>query len=108
MNALLIYERKKAKIRYRYNRVPHLTQGTTWECDKNTRKHHTHESQEASPFPAGDHNAAKNRQESMTDTNKNKIKKIHKRSTALERSEKSFHWGVKLVLRYQTHPYFLM
>ena len=31
---------KKAKIRNRYNQVPHLTQDTTWESDKSTRKHH--------------------------------------------------------------------
>ena len=29
---------KKAKIRNRYNQVPHLTHDTTWESDKNTRK----------------------------------------------------------------------
>ena len=29
-------------------------------------KNHTQESQEASPFPTGDHKAAMNRQESMT------------------------------------------
>ena len=34
---------------------------------KNARKHHTQESQEVSPFPAGDHKAAMNRQDSMTD-----------------------------------------
>ena len=27
---------KEAKIRNRYNQVPHLTQATTWESDKNT------------------------------------------------------------------------
>ena len=56
---------KKAKIRVRYNQVPHLTQHTTWESDKNTRKHHIQESQEVSPFSAGDHKAAMNKQESM-------------------------------------------
>ena len=35
------------------------------------QKHHTQENQEVSPFPAGDHKAAMNRQESMTNT-KNK------------------------------------
>ena len=44
--------RKKAKIRHRYNQVPHLTQETTWNSDKNTRKHHIQESEEVSPFPA--------------------------------------------------------
>ena len=35
--------RKAAKIRNRYNQVPHLTQDTTWESDKNTIKHHKQE-----------------------------------------------------------------
>ena len=59
---------KKAKIRNQYNQVPHLTQDTTWESDKNTRKHHIQECQEVSPFPAGDHKAAMNGQESMANT----------------------------------------
>ena len=53
-------------IRDQYNQVPHLTQDTTWESDKNDRKHHIKESQEACPFPEGDHKAAKNRQKSKT------------------------------------------
>ena len=58
-----------------------------WESDKNTRKHHTQESQEVSPFPAGDHKAARNRQDIMTDKNETQItNRMHKRSTALERS----------------------
>ena len=55
---------KKAKIRNPYNQDQHLTQDTTWESDKNTRKHHVQESQEVNPFPVG----AMNRQESMTNT----------------------------------------
>ena len=55
--------RKKAKIRNRYNQAPHLSQDTTWESNKYTIKHHTQESQEVSPFPAGDHRAKINRQE---------------------------------------------
>ena len=31
-----IEARETAKIRNRYNQVPHLTQNTTWESDKNT------------------------------------------------------------------------
>ena len=58
----------KANIWNRYNQVPHLTQDTTWESYKNTRKHHIQESQEVSPFQVGDHKAAMNRQESMTNT----------------------------------------
>ena len=36
LNTSLLYSkvRKKAKIRIRYNQVPHLTQDTTWERDK--------------------------------------------------------------------------
>ena len=34
---------KVAKIRDGYNQVPHLTQDTTWENDKNTIKHHKRE-----------------------------------------------------------------
>ena len=59
---------KKANIRNRYNQVPHLAQDTTWESDKTTIKHHIQDSQEVIPFPAGDHMAAVNRQDSITDT----------------------------------------
>ena len=61
--------RKKAIIRNRYNQVPHLTQDTISTSDKNTRKHHIQESQEVSPFRAGDHKAAMSRQDSMSKTN---------------------------------------
>ena len=57
---------KKVKLRNRYNQVPHLTQGTTWESDK-TQKHHIQERQEVSHFQAGDHKAAMSRQELTTD-----------------------------------------
>ena len=51
------------------------------KCQK-TQKYHTQEHQKVSPFPAGDHKAAMNRQESMTNT-KQITKMIHKRSSAL-------------------------
>ena len=35
--------RKEAKIRERYNQVPHLTQDTTWESNKKHNKHHIQE-----------------------------------------------------------------
>ena len=72
--------RKKANFRNQYNQVLHLTQETIWECDKNTRKHHIQESQEVCPFPAGDHKALRNRQDSMT-----KNTKDPKRNTVLLR-----------------------
>ena len=59
--------RKGAKIRNRYNQAPHLTQDTTWVSDK-TQLNITNKRQEVSPFPAGDHKAAMNSRESMTNT----------------------------------------
>ena len=49
--------RKLTKSRNQYNQVPQLTKDTTWENDK-TQLNITNESQEVSPFPAGDHKAA--------------------------------------------------
>ena len=65
---------KKTKIRIWYNQVPHLTQDTKWESDKNTRKHHIQESKWVSPFPTGGHKAATNRHLVLakTDTNNEK------------------------------------
>ena len=50
--------RKATKIRNRYN------QDSVWKRDKNTRKSYTQES----PFPKGDHKAARNRHHSMVNT----------------------------------------
>ena len=49
---------KGAKIRIRYNQVPHLTQDTSGKVT-NSHLDTTNESQEVSPFPAGDHKAHK-------------------------------------------------
>ena len=65
INGLSNERKKKANIRNRYNQVRNLTQDTIWERDKNTRQHHTQESQEVSPFPAGIHKAAWNEQTTM-------------------------------------------
>ena len=45
---------KGAKIRNGYNQVPHLTQDTNGKVT-NSQLDTTNESQEVSPFPAGDH-----------------------------------------------------
>ena len=58
---IIIKVERKAKIRNRYNQVQQLTRNNIWESGKNTSKHNTQESQEVSPFPAGDHKAARNR-----------------------------------------------
>ena len=55
------------KDQEQYNQVPHLTQDTTWEGNKNTINI-TNTSQEVSPFPVGVHKAAMNRRESMRNT----------------------------------------
>ena len=51
---------KGAKIRNRYNQVPHMTQGTNGKVT-NSQLDTTNESQEVSPFTAGDHKAHINR-----------------------------------------------
>ena len=54
---LISQNKKEVKIWNLYNQAPHQTQDTMYESDKNTIKHHKQESQEVSPFPAGDHKA---------------------------------------------------
>ena len=83
--------RMAAKIRKRYNQVPHLTQDTTLKSNKNAINI-TKESQEVSPFQAGDHEAAMTRSKSMRNTRRKKTQMIHKRRTPLERSVKIFYW----------------
>ena len=51
---------KGATIRNRYNQVPHLTHDTDGKV-ANSQLETTNESQEVSPFPAGDHKAHINR-----------------------------------------------
>ena len=65
--------RKDAKIRKRYNQVPHLTQDTSLESNNNT-VNITNKSQEVSSFPAGDHKAAMNRHKSIRNTRHRKHK----------------------------------
>ena len=51
---------KGAKIRNRYNQVPHLHQDTDGKVT-NSQLDTTNESQDVSPFPAGDHKSHINR-----------------------------------------------
>ena len=71
---------KGAKIRKRYNQVPHLTQDTNGKVT-NSQQDTINESQEVSPFPAGDHKAHINRRAQRHSNHKTewKQKKIHKR-----------------------------
>ena len=69
---------KGAKIRSRYNQVPHPTQDTNGK-DTNSQLDTTNESQEVSPFPAGDHKAHINRRAQRH--SKHKTEQKHKIST---------------------------
>ena len=69
---------KNAKIRNRYNRVPHLTQDTNGKV-ANSQLDTTNEGQEVSPFPACDHKAHINRRAHRH--SKHKTEQKHKRST---------------------------
>ena len=51
------YVRKRAKIRNRYNQAPHLTQDTNGKVTT-SQLDIKNESQEVSPFPAGDRKAS--------------------------------------------------
>ena len=80
---------KKAKIRNRYNQIPHLTQDTIWESDKNTRKHHLQKNQEGQPFPSSQQGCKE--QTRQHDRHETQItKSILKRRTALEKSKNQF------------------
>ena len=68
---------KGAKIRNRYDKVSHLTQDTNGKVT-NIQLDTTNESQEVSPFPAGDHKAHINRHNKCI---VNTGQKKHKRST---------------------------
>ena len=69
---------KGAKIRNRYNQVPHLTKDTNGKVT-NSQLDTTYESQEVSPFPAGDHKTHINRRAQRHSIHK--TEKKHKRST---------------------------
>ena len=60
---------KGANIRNRYNQVPHLTQDTNGKVI-NSQLDTINESQEASPFPAGDRKAQINRRAQRRNTHK--------------------------------------
>ena len=80
------------KIRNRYNQVPHLTQDTNGESDKLTEDT-TNESQEVSPFPAGDHKAHINRRaQNIANTRQNKNIKDPQKKYRLGTVSKIFYW----------------
>ena len=84
---------KDAKIRNRYNQVPHLTQDTNGKVT-NSQLDTTNESQEVSPFPAGDHKAHINRraQRHSANTRQNKNIKYPKKKYRLGTVSKILSW----------------
>ena len=94
MNQLVdIYKVSKgAKFRNRYNQVPHLTQDTNGKVT-NSQLDTTNESQEVSPFPAGDHKAHLNRCAQRHSKHKTeKTIKDHQKKYRLGTVSKIFYW----------------
>ena len=84
---------KGAKIRNRYNQVPHLTQDTNRKVT-NSQLDTTKESQEVSPFPAGDHKAHINRRSQRHSKHKTEKKPIKdpQKKYRLGTVSKIFYW----------------
>ena len=83
---------KDAKIRNRYNQVPHLTQDNNGKVT-NSQLDTTNESQGVSPFPAGDHKAHLNRRPQNTaNTRQNKNIKDPQKKYRLGTVSKIFYW----------------
>ena len=68
---------KGAKIRNRFNQVPHLTQDTKRKVT-DSQLDTTNENQEVSPFPAGDHKAINRRAQRHSKHKTEKTYKTHK------------------------------
>ena len=95
---------KGAKIRNQYNQVPNLTQDTNRKVT-NSQLDTTNESQEVSPFPAGDHKAHINRPAQKHSKQKTeKTLKDPQKEYPLEWSVKYFTGELKPVSRRQPHP----
>ena len=92
INNQVIKVGKDAKIRNRYNQVPHLTQDTNGKVT-NSQLDTTNESQDVSPFPAGGHKAhinrrAQRRSNDKTEQNIKDPQKKHRLGTV----SKIFYW----------------
>ena len=69
-----------AKIRKRYNKVPRLTQDTTWESNKNNKQHQQEPKGQlfSSRWPQGNNEQMREHEKQKTQ----KAQMIHKRSTS--------------------------
>ena len=83
---------KGAKIRNRYNQVPHLTQDTNGKVT-NSQLDTTNKSQEVSPFPAGDHKAHMNRRAQRHSKHKTKKKQKKKKKKNIKDPQKKYRLG---------------
>ena len=83
---------KSAKIRSRYNQVPQQTQDTNGKVT-NSQLDTTNESQEVSPFPAGDHKAHINRRPQRHSKHKTEQKiRGPQKKYCLRTVSKIFYW----------------
>ena len=99
---------KGAKIRNRYNQVPHPTQDTNGKVT-NSQLDTTNESQELSLFPAGDHKAQINRRtqrhsKHKTEKNKTDAQKKYR----LGKVSKIFYWMALTSFTAPTSPLILV
>ena len=80
-----------AKIRNRYNQVPHLTQDTNGKVTNSQKTPQT--TAKVSPFPAGDHKAHINRRaQNKANTRQNKNIKDPQKQYRLGTVSKIFYW----------------
>ena len=82
---------KGAKVRNRYNQVPHLNQDTNGKVT-NSQLDITNESQEVSPFPAGDHKAHINRRTQRHSKHKTENINDPQKKNRLGTVSKIFYW----------------
>ena len=95
---------KGAKISNQYNQVPHLSQDTN-EKVTNSQPDTTNESQEVSPFPAGDHMAHINRRTQRHSNHKTEENiKDPQKKYPFERSVKYFTGGLIPFYGVKPHP----
>ena len=84
---------KVAKIRNRYNQVPHLTKDTNGKVANSQKTPQTRAKRRVSPFPAGDHEAHINRRaQNIANTRQNKNIKDPQKKYRLGTVSKIFYW----------------
>ena len=92
----VVIMRKRTKIRNRYNQTSHLVQDTNGKVTT-SQLDITNESQEISPFPAGDQKALSNRHAREHNTNKTKNINDPQKKHNLGTVSKIFTGGLKPV-----------